>query len=108
MTDVGRERIPLLWSTVKERALAQGFSCFNSTSSRILSSVCTILVCVTLVYGSIQIHTIHVPVFFVGRYQLHVPVVFVGRYQLSVTSTLPVPSGVSGEEDEQELLSHQI
>ena len=26
VTDVGRERIPLLWSTVRERALAKGFS----------------------------------------------------------------------------------
>ena len=26
MTDVRRERIPLLWSTVGERALAEGFS----------------------------------------------------------------------------------
>ena len=28
VTDVRRERIPLLWSTVRERALAKGFS-FN-------------------------------------------------------------------------------
>ena len=25
MTDVRRERVPLLWSTVRERALAKGF-----------------------------------------------------------------------------------
>ena len=39
---------------------------------------------------------------------VEMPVVSIGRYQLPVTSTLPVPSGISSEEDEQELLPCKI
>ena len=67
--------------------------------------VCVSLyVCIRIPVVSMYVVLMFVTVFFLFFFQT--PVISFGRYQLSVTSTLPVPAGVSGKEDEQELLSH--
>ena len=75
-----------------------------------IGAICILCQCVSLCAlpntCDFFVHCINQYVLFYAFVEM--PAVSIGRYQLSVTSTLPVPSGVSSEEDEQELLSCKI